>query len=210
MSILSRTLTVAACLGMIGCAANRKDVVTSSEPGSAIVDNELDYALLNIVLADLDATDVYDVADWERDQRTTIELHHATRWRTPTISEKRIWTGSRGEKIPPDIRKDLMRRNQNSVSLADFTPACANVHVEDLRDVLRSRRYTTWKAFQERYPRSKGFVHTWLPGYSLDGRKAMVRCRIGPARTGARTVASYLLEQRDGQWQVVWRLFSEA
>jgi hypothetical protein len=193
----------------VGCATASKDRAASSSASRPTIAGELDHALLNIVLTDLAKWDVFSNPDWLKDKKTTIMLHDATRQPTSTLSERRIWSGSRREPIPRDIHDDLMRRNQRAVSLADFTPTSANVRVEDLSGLVLARKYTSLKAFHETYPEAKGFVHPWLPGYAEDGRAAIVRFRFGRSRLGNRNIARYLLERHDGPWQIMWRLVSE-
>lgn len=59
-----------------------------------------------------------------------------------------------------------------------------------------------WPAVQKRHPRAKAYARTWLPGYSRDGKQAVVRFSFGPTAHGA--IATYMLVKRDKQWAIKW------
>jgi hypothetical protein len=63
-----------------------------------------------------------------------------------------------------------------------------------------------WKAFVKAYPKPRGYVEAALPGYSDDGKRAVVFATFGPSSHGA--MATAVLEKSGDKWVVKWhRLF---
>jgi hypothetical protein len=50
--------------------------------------------------------------------------------------------------------------------------------------------------------RIRAYVSAWLPGYSQDGRSAVVRFWFGPSAHGA--IATYRLTRKGGHWKIDW------
>ena len=50
------------------------------------------------------------------------------------------------------------------------------------------------------------WVEVFLPGYSEDGKRAVLRFSYGPNPHGA--AGTYLLAKTNKTWNVVWRVFA--
>jgi hypothetical protein len=93
--------------------------------------------------------------------------------------------------------ENLRQRNSESQALAWQPPSSLGVVVVDL-STLKSEY-----DFLEKFPDTRCHVRLWLPGYSPDGQRALVRFSWGPSPHGA--TATYLLSRTDGSWHVRWR-----
>ncbi len=105
--------------------------------------------------------------------------------------------------VPKDIQRDAARRNGDipaSFSDFKFEPGIT------LTTLPRSSgRGTDPKWFQHAYPGGRAWVHAWLPGYSTDSNRALVRAWIGPSAQGALITA--FLAKTEGKWSVEWYHF---
>jgi hypothetical protein len=100
--------------------------------------------------------------------------------------------------IPSEIRSDLQKRNpKEPISLVAFKPESKKILVSDLEGLYQFGK------FGAKHPEARGYVETWLPGYSKDGQSAVLRMSFGPTPHGA--TATYMLAKKDGRWSVVWR-----
>jgi len=108
--------------------------------------------------------------------------------------------------IPDDLEKDLLRRNatsQGSSVVVSFggSNLDSRITVADLttgEPPAIERR----PPFSERFPQARGWVEPWLPGYSKDGRRAIIRAWVGPSPHGASVTV--LLERSGRSWVVRW------
>lgn len=164
-------------------------------------DRQVLEALLLFLHADsrLDLTSV-------RASRGTIVLHHQTPdTGTAFIQPAQLTRYLEGHRLPAPIRQDLVRRNVRPGTYETYQRSFASlrfpaqIEVADLSGKMNSRTF----AFSEAYPRARGWVEAFLPGYSTDGDTAAVRAWIGPSVHGALVTA--LLTRRGGAWRVVWR-----
>ena len=64
------------------------------------------------------------------------------------------------------------------------------------------KQYRAYSALGAAHPKARGWVHAYLPGYSKDGSRAIVRAGVGPSAHGATLTA--LLEKRGDKWVVKW------
>ena len=57
-------------------------------------------------------------------------------------------------------------------------------------------------SFEGTYPKARGWLEAYLPGYSTDGTQAVVRAGVGPWVHGAMLTA--VLAKRGDKWTVIW------
>lgn len=106
--------------------------------------------------------------------------------------------------IPTDIQDDFKRRDDEPHrSLADFKPANPDIIVRDL-DRMFEEADDPLEEFSKRYPTAWGYVWAYLPGYSKDGKSAIVVFEGGPNGShGLNWV--YMLTKGEKRWEVRWR-----
>jgi hypothetical protein len=98
-----------------------------------------------------------------------------------------------GEGLPIDVAADLQRRNAEiAVPLAEFKFSNRQIVFDDLQ-MLRS-------AALDRYPEGVAFVRVSLPGYSRDGKIALVAVRDILAEHPTGRVLALLMT--GGTWRV--------
>jgi hypothetical protein len=100
-------------------------------------------------------------------------------------------TGTDGHqwRMPQDTFLNLTNRNLGPTSIPGHVFGDSIV-VEDL----------TRSGFDSDDPERPSFARLWLPGFSNDGKQAVVIFHFGPTPHGA--VATYLLEMGNGRWIV--------
>lgn len=98
--------------------------------------------------------------------------------------------------IPTEISENLRQRNDKVESLADLKFG-KDVLVADFKKVPPT---TFGQDPPKEYAEVKGYANVWLPGYSKDGKTAVVRFWFDPTGHGA--TATYLLMEKDGVWKV--------
>ena len=153
-----------------------------------------------------------------------IIVHRATGGGSAFVRAAQVRSDSAERALPEDALKDLETRNNSServtLSAGDsytqtnrapapidaLKPDSARVLIRDLKTLPRGRRYEFETAFHKAYPEAKAYVYVYLPGYSADARRAIVRLAFGPSAHGS--MATYVLEKSaSGTWAVVWRKF---
>jgi hypothetical protein len=165
-----------------------------------------DYRILEVVLTDL--IDFKDFAPMVGEgKRTTVVLSVLTAGSSGTggspgfLGDDQLNGEGHDETpylIPADIRADLQRRNpKEPISLAAFKPSSPSILLAELRGLRRL------DGFSAKYPDARGYVVTWLPGFSKDGRAAVLRASFGPTAHGA--TVTYMLVKKSEHWEVVWR-----
>lgn len=108
--------------------------------------------------------------------------------------------------IPRDAQADLLRRNEKTGTYDSQLPSFADVKfgrkvlITNLTSILDGDKFG--QSFEQAYPTAKAWVEAWLPGYSNDGTKAVIRAWIGPSSHGA--IITAVFERRDGKWCVDW------
>ena len=107
-------------------------------------------------------------------------------------------------RIPAEIHEDFKRRKDEPArSLADFKPANPNIIVSDL-DELFDKADSGLAEFRKQYPSAWGFVWAYPPGYSKDGKSAVVVFEGGPNGIhGLNWI--YMLAKKGKRWEVQWR-----
>ena len=189
--------------GCTQCAESPSDAPTESPKPTVGSD---DYQILEIVLTDLVGFKDFDPMVGEG-KKTRIVLSIRTAGSDGTggspgfLGDGQL-NGEGHDKTPyliaADIRVDLWRRNpKEPVSLAEFKPSSPLILLADLRG-LRG-----FDGFSTKYPDARGYVVTWLPGFSKDGRAAVLRASFGPTAHGA--TLTYMLVKKGEHWEVVWR-----
>jgi hypothetical protein len=100
----------------------------------------------------------------------------------------------KGWEVPAEVAESLVQRNAKPTSLRGWGFA-EGIAVADLGPTsdLVSRT-------PPEYPDAKAYAIVFLPGYSKDGRTAVVQFDFGPTPHGAS--ATYLLVRTEGGWTV--------
>jgi hypothetical protein len=110
--------------------------------------------------------------------------------------------------IPIDIQKDIIRRQKEPArSLMDFKPANPHVIVCDVDKLLEGvTGIAVFDKLRKEYPAAWAYVRVNMPGYSKDGKSAVVLVEGGPnGGHGASWV--YMLTKKGKPWEVQWRHF---
>ncbi len=143
--------------------------------------------------------------------KTIIVLHERTpKLIDPVINTALVMNDTGGKVMPKDAWDDLVRRNsirRNPLSREisydglSFDPriAVGNAYPDPDRTFVG-------KSFDQAFPNGRGWVDAWVPGYSKDGKTAVVRARIGP--TTKWTTLTAILNKKDDNWVVTWRRYS--
>lgn len=102
--------------------------------------------------------------------------------------------------LPRDLRSDLRKRNgQGRYGLQSLAARTSGrILIDDVSDWLSASE------FRARHPQARAYVEPWLPGYSSDGKTAVVRMWIGPPREKA-SIATYFLARESNGWRIRWR-----
>jgi hypothetical protein len=134
----------------------------------------------------------------------TIEFELDPDW----DGETRNFDGVDARTVPAEILADLRRRSREPVkSLMDFRPANRDIIVTDLdrtTEDAANRGEDSDETFRKEYPTAWGYVWARLPGYSKDGRTAVVLFDGGPFG-GHGLGWVYLLVKTGSKWEVQWR-----
>jgi hypothetical protein len=185
-------------------------IASSSMSGATpILPNERDRQVLESVLLHLVADPEFDMTRVTTNG-AVIVLHMRTPEKTGLLMSPQIHSDIGSHELPSDVEEDLRRRNTPpnakpetyDAVIAFYTNLtfAAGIVVADLTDKTRGRRSSG--AFEEAHPKARGYARAYLPGYSKDGTRAVVRTGVGPSAHGAMVTA--LLEKRDGKWVVKW------
>ncbi len=127
--------------------------------------------------------------------------------RTPEYAGAMI----RPEQVNVDIGKDhtVPRSVQDDLLPRNGKPGTHKSKLASFADLKLGERVEIAKLpgggiveFERAHPNARCWVSAWLPGYSKDGKQAIVRANIGPWAHGA-TVTMFL--EKDGdKWTVKW------
>jgi hypothetical protein len=115
-------------------------------------------------------------------------------------------------KLPNDAANDLRRRNTpadakpgtyDSITASytnlAFAPA---IVVVDLTQTWKEESRNWEHSFTQQYPKARGWLELYLPGYSDDGTRTIVRGPVGPWAHAAMLTAE--LEKVGDRWVVRW------
>jgi hypothetical protein len=178
---------------LIVVASARPAVAEPPDATNAPVASSTDYEVIELVLLDLiDYKEFRPESDLDG-KKTKIVLSDLTRGGPAGLlaqeASKPEWN------ISEEALVDLLHRNpKRPVSLAEFVPTNERILVKNLNNI--NLRHD----FRKTYPDARGYVKTWLPGYSKDGLEAAVVVSFGPRAHAATAV--YWLVRDDGQWKV--------
>jgi hypothetical protein len=140
----------------------------------------------------------------------SIVLHTRTPEKTGFLMAQQIRSDIGGRTLPRDAEGDLRRRNTPASAKADeydsVTAFYTNltfvtgIVVADSTVTAKQRR--SLSSFEEARPKARGWLESYLPGYTKDGTRAVVRAGVGPWAHGAMLTA--LLEKGGDKWLVKW------
>jgi hypothetical protein len=107
--------------------------------------------------------------------------------------------------VPVFSQGNLAWRNAGEqIPVAAFGLRDPRVLVQDLEAEVPDGVGLLWAMnFQKRYPVADGYLRLARPGYSLDGRTALVVTRGGPSYHGM--IWIHLLTYTNRKWRVSWR-----
>jgi len=163
-----------------------------------------DTEIYDVVLSDLIGNKDFDLG-WVRSRGEKFQIVVGDRTcKGGTLQNLlRDHPSNPAHEVPLEIRADLKRRNPKgaSWSLAFYQPETPNILVRDLT------RIQPEDAFWDDFPHARCYVEVHLPGYSSDGRTALLSFFLGPAPGGL--LGYYLLKIVHGHWEVVWRSVSD-
>ncbi len=198
MAAVAMLASIIACYHWVFCPT-LVFVEWARQPQSVSLDDDI----FDIVLSDLIENKEFDPATGgRRVEKRQIVLGDTTRVGFGRIGETRFgldkWCRDKG--VPLEVQDDLSIRNAKGKRfvLARYQPSNPNILVRALRPIDRDLE------FSARFPDARGYVETYLPGYSRDGATALVVFTFGPTPHGA--MGCYLLGKMEGQWEILERL----
>jgi ankyrin repeat protein len=100
-----------------------------------------------------------------------------------------------------EIRQHIAERNGQPMSLTTFRPKSPSILLWD--EKTRSKEFSPFGAPPTK---ARAWVMVYLPGYTKQRDKAVLRFYLGPTPHGA--AGTYFLVKQDGKWQVKWRDFA--
>jgi len=141
----------------------------------------------------------------------SIVLHTRTPEKTGFLMSHQIRSDIRGRTLPSDAEADLRTRNTPSNAkpetydsvMASYTNLTFQpiIVLADLTEIWKEGRRRA-AAFEKAYPQAKGWLDSYLPGYSRDGTRAVVRAWGWSLAHGAMLTA--VLEKTGDKWLVKW------
>jgi len=178
-------------------------------PVSAAPPDQRDRQVLETLLLHLLSDSKFDMTRVST-KGATIVLHTRTPEGTGFLMSHQIRAEIGSRKLPSDAESDMRRRNTPAdakpdtydsvaVSYTNLTFA-AGIMLTNLTEIWKGRRSFT--SFEDAYPKARGWLEAYLPGYSADGKRAVVRAGVGPWAHAAMLTA--VLEKRGDKWVVVW------
>lgn len=160
----------------------------------------LDDEILQLVLEDFASRKVPFIEEGKADG-SVIVVNVQTSGRSGFSSESQVSADLMHEnwKVPAQLLQDLNRRNDHPVSLRESRLG-ARVVFEDLSQPENESYLVISAGIRKKHPKATALVYIWLPGYSTDQTKSVVRFSFGPTPHGA--TATYLLVKADGKWMI--------
>ncbi len=157
------------------------------------VPDERDRQVLEALLLHLLADPKFDMTRVPTNGAAVV-LHVRTPEKTGFLQSHQMKSDIGGHSLPGDATYEAV--------VASFTNLTFRVGivVADLTDKWGGRRF--YRAFEDAHPKARGWVQAYLPGYSNDGARAVVRAGVGPSAHGAMVTA--LLEKSGDRWLVKW------
>jgi hypothetical protein len=164
----------------------------------------------------LDALLLHLLADSEfnmgvgHSRRGQIVLHARTPEKTGMLGPDQMHSDIGSHTMPLDVERDLRQRNSSPDPKPDtyasvtafFTNSTfsSGILVSDLSEVWKAR--SSAPGFRESFPKARGWLVAYLPGYSKNGEYAVVRGNAGPSPHGASVTA--LLKRSGDKWVIKW------
>ena len=138
-----------------------------------------------------------------------IVLHTRTPEMTGFLVSAQIRSDIRSYTLSSDVEADLRRRNTPSGAkpgtytavTAFYTNLTFSARIV-VADAIDETGTPSYGAFEKAYPKARGFARAYLPGYSKDGTRAVVRVSVGPSPHGSMVTAS--LARVGEKWMVKW------
>lgn len=206
--MLRRTLLLVSVLfgiSLMACEAGAEPLSAQSQKPAADSNtnkiNEQDYPVIEAILLSL----IQERADQDADRTGKVVLDpeqpfpimHS--WLLDEASLKATIRNTRGAVIPRGLGEALRKRND--WRYFDFNA----YQPKDKRILVSGRSGLDDARFIRKYPTAVAFVQAWLPGYSEDGKTALVRCKLYPSDHVHGTVGTFLLTKQDDTWKVKWK-----
>jgi hypothetical protein len=196
------TLTLFSRIAALSIMCAFCSVTQGAEPATA---DKRDGQVLQALLLQL-LTDSEFSMDRATKKGTMSVLHAQTLQETVDLRSDQMSNDIGSHTLPGDAELDLLRRNCQSEAkpnayvgvAASFTNLAfgAGIVVADLSEVWNR------DAFEKAFPKARGWVRAYLPGFSKDGSRAIVRAEVGPSPHGATVTA--LLKKVGNRWIVRW------
>ena len=184
--------------------------VSQGAGAALVVPGERDGRVLEALLLHLLTDTNFDMTRVSTDNGATIVLHVRTLEKTGYLMPYQIKSDIGSHTLPSDVEHDLRRRNTSSDAGPDTYDSvtafytnvtfAAGIVVADLTETWKHGR--RFGAFEDAYPKARGWLESYLPGYSKDGTVAVVRAAVGP--WGHAAMLTALLEKRGDTWVVKW------
>jgi len=178
-------------------------------PVSAAPPDERDRQVLEILLLHLLTDSKFDMTRVSTGG-AIIVLHSRTPEKTGFLMSHQIRSEIDHRTLPSDAESDLRRRNTPADAKPDTYDSvtafytnltfAAGIVVTNLTEIWKGRR--SFASFEDAYPKARGWLEAYLPGYSKDGTRAVVRAGVGPWAHAAMLTA--VLEKRGDKWTVLW------
>ncbi len=178
-------------------------------PVSAAPPDNRDRQVLETLLLHLLSDPKFDMTRVSTNE-ATIVLHARTPDKTGFLMSHQIRAEIGSRELPSDAEGDLFRQNTPTDAKPgsfDSVPAfytnltfAAGIVVADLTKTWKRR--SSFASFEEAHPKARGWLQAYLPGYSADGNRAVVRAGVGPWAHAAMLTA--VLDRRGDKWTVVW------
>lgn len=111
-----------------------------------------------------------------------------------------------GGRLSKEVGKEWSRRNAGpQVPTKAFRFLNHDIIIDDIEAILEKSGgdFAFAEAFWKKHPGTWGWVYPTLPGFSRDGKSAVVLMSDGPSFHGS--VWMYKLVQFQDRWKVVWR-----
>jgi hypothetical protein len=144
-------------------------------------------------------------------EKPHIVLHRRTpKMIEPVISASEVSYETGARVLPKDAWDDLVRRNAIRLDPRSREISYEGLAFDEMIQVGNAfpgpEPPFIGKTFEEVFPRARGWVEAWVPGFSKDGRTAVVRARIGPIEKRAMLTA--ILNRHGDKWAVTWKKYS--
>jgi len=177
-------------------------MLMAADPGA--VDDRDRQVLEAVLLAMLANPDFGSPKRQQAD--ATVVLHHRTPEKTGMLAAGQLKADTKGHTFAPALGDALRARNvlphTFDCRAASFKGLAFNARIEVANTHVPATEAHPWDAFEATYPKARGWVEAWLPGFSADGSQALVRGWFGPWPHSATVTA--LVTRRGDQWKVQW------